>query len=200
MQETVSIPGSGRSPEKEMATHSSILAWRIPWTEEPGDLQSMGSQRVRHNWATNTVLHGDSKKFIGCQEQGGREGWICGTQRIFKVVELFFPNELLSQNPTHKTAWRAWIGNWSYLDRLSFSATEPLYGTPQTPGTQPRNAWEKGAEQSLVTRPVEFLDCTEWNPILGPLISEGIHQKAAVKLRIIRKAGRNRLKTGNKRV
>ena len=40
--------------EKEMATHSSTLAWKIPWTEEPGRLQSMGSQRVRHNWATNT--------------------------------------------------------------------------------------------------------------------------------------------------
>ena len=35
--------------EKQKATHSSILAWRIPWTEEPGRLQSMGSQRVRHN-------------------------------------------------------------------------------------------------------------------------------------------------------
>ena len=35
--------------EKEMVTHSSILAWEIPWTEEPGGLQSMGSQRVRHN-------------------------------------------------------------------------------------------------------------------------------------------------------
>ena len=34
--------------KKEMATHSSILAWRIPWTEEPGELQSMGWQRVRH--------------------------------------------------------------------------------------------------------------------------------------------------------
>ena len=42
-----SIPGSGRSPEKEMATYSSILAWRIPWTEEPGRLQSVGSQRVK---------------------------------------------------------------------------------------------------------------------------------------------------------
>ena len=40
--------------EKGMATHSSILAWRIPWTEEPGRLQSTGSQRVGHNWATNT--------------------------------------------------------------------------------------------------------------------------------------------------
>ena len=35
--------------EKEMATHSSILAWEIPWTEEPGGLQSTGSQRVRHD-------------------------------------------------------------------------------------------------------------------------------------------------------
>ena len=39
-----------------MATHSSILAWRIPWTEEPGGLQSMESQRVGHDRATNTVL------------------------------------------------------------------------------------------------------------------------------------------------
>ena len=38
--------------EKGMATHSSIRAWRIPWTEEPGRLQSKGSQRVRHDWAT----------------------------------------------------------------------------------------------------------------------------------------------------
>ena len=44
-----SIPGSGRSPEKEMATHSSNLTWRIPWTEEPGGLWSTGSQRVRHD-------------------------------------------------------------------------------------------------------------------------------------------------------
>ena len=38
--------------EKGMATHSNILAWRLPWTEEPGGLQSMGSQRIRHDWVT----------------------------------------------------------------------------------------------------------------------------------------------------
>ena len=43
--------------EKGMATHSSILAWRIPWTENPGRLQSMGSQRIGHDWATNTHTH-----------------------------------------------------------------------------------------------------------------------------------------------
>ena len=50
-----SIPGSGRSLgqyiplEKGMATHSSVLAWKIPWTEDPGGLYSMGSQRVGHD-------------------------------------------------------------------------------------------------------------------------------------------------------
>ena len=44
-----SIPGSGNPLEKEMATHSSTLTWKITWTEEPGKLQSMGSQRVRHD-------------------------------------------------------------------------------------------------------------------------------------------------------
>ena len=47
--------------EKGMATHSSILAWRIPWTEEPGGLQFMGSQRVGQDWATNTHRHTKNK-------------------------------------------------------------------------------------------------------------------------------------------
>ena len=42
--------------EKEMATHFSILTWRIPWIEESGELQSMGSKRVIHGWVTNTLL------------------------------------------------------------------------------------------------------------------------------------------------
>ena len=48
MQETL---GWEDPLEKGMATHSSILAWRIPWTEEPGGLQSTGSQTVGHEWA-----------------------------------------------------------------------------------------------------------------------------------------------------
>ena len=54
MRETQIQPVGGEDLlEKEMATHSSILAWRIPQTEEPGGLQSMGSQRVRHDGATS---------------------------------------------------------------------------------------------------------------------------------------------------
>ena len=48
-RDTGLIPGSGRDPlEKEMATHSSVIAWEIPWTEESDGLQSMGLQRIRH--------------------------------------------------------------------------------------------------------------------------------------------------------
>ena len=49
LRDVGSIPRLGRSPKEGMAIHSSIPAWRIPWTEEPGGLQSMGSQRVGHD-------------------------------------------------------------------------------------------------------------------------------------------------------
>ena len=51
-----SIPGQENPLEEEMATHSSTLAWKIPWTKEPGRLQSMGLQRVRHNGVTSLLL------------------------------------------------------------------------------------------------------------------------------------------------
>ena len=51
--------------KNEMAIHSNTLAWKIPWEEEPGRLQSMGSQRVRHNWATSLSF------FQGYQEERG---------------------------------------------------------------------------------------------------------------------------------
>ena len=44
------------SLEKEMAIHYSILAWKIPWMEEPGGLQSIGSQRIRHDWVTSMKM------------------------------------------------------------------------------------------------------------------------------------------------
>ena len=49
IRDVSSIPRWGRSPGEGMATHSSILAWRIPWIEEPGELQSVESQRVRQD-------------------------------------------------------------------------------------------------------------------------------------------------------
>ena len=62
MQETwVQSLGWEDPLEKEMAAPSSILAWEIPWTVEPGRLLSMGSQRVRHDWATSVHFFTSSK-------------------------------------------------------------------------------------------------------------------------------------------
>ena len=70
--------------EKEMATHSSTLAWRIPWTEEPGRLQSTGLQSVGHDWATSLSLSTRIKSMITAATdlknhlkgvQGGDQEW-----------------------------------------------------------------------------------------------------------------------------
>ena len=55
-----SVSRSGRSPEEGNGYPLNILAWRIPWPEGPGGLQTMGLQRIRHNWLTNTHILGAS--------------------------------------------------------------------------------------------------------------------------------------------
>ena len=56
IRDASSVTGSGRSLEEGMATHSSTLAWVIPWTEEPGGLQSIGLQRVGHDYGKITAF------------------------------------------------------------------------------------------------------------------------------------------------
>ena len=76
--DTDSIPGVGRSPGEGMATHSSILAWRISWTEEPGGLQSMGSQRVRHDWRDSAhTAHQGSTSVPGNNSDTGQSKYFC---------------------------------------------------------------------------------------------------------------------------
>ena len=57
IREVGSIPELGWSPGESMAIHSSILAWKISWTEEPGGLQSVGLQRVEHDWSDLACTH-----------------------------------------------------------------------------------------------------------------------------------------------
>ena len=75
--------------EKAMAPHSSTLAWRIPWTEEPGRLQSMGSRRVEHDWATSLSL-------FTCMH------W----RRKWQPTPVFLPGE--SQGPGSLLGCRLW--------------------------------------------------------------------------------------------
>ena len=86
-----------------MATHSSTLAWKIPWKEEPGRLQSMGSQRVRHDWATSLSL--------SCIGEGNGNPLQCSCL----------------ENPRDGGAWWAAVcgvaQSWAQLKRLSSSSS-----------------------------------------------------------------------------
>ena len=71
--------------EKEMTTHSSTLAWKIPWMEEPGRLQSMGSQRVGHDWAislTHSILKRRVKLKPLLQATPGADFILCTRQKF----------------------------------------------------------------------------------------------------------------------
>ena len=76
IQETGSIPGSGRSSGERNGNHSSILALEIPWREDAGGLQSMGSHRVRHNWAyIHTYTHTHTQLSFSCHDHMGSGGY-----------------------------------------------------------------------------------------------------------------------------
>ena len=79
-RDTVSIPGSGRSPGVGNVTYSSILAWKIPWTEEPGGQQSLGSQRVGYELMMEHTLRRLEKSLTHngkCFLQRGEFPWMC---------------------------------------------------------------------------------------------------------------------------
>ena len=80
--------------EKEMATHSNILTWEIPWTEEPGGLQSMGLQRVRHDLATKQQ-HFDRFELIPKRK-------LSMTGHGFRYTGIIFVE-------THSTVWGGWV-------------------------------------------------------------------------------------------
>ena len=71
--------------EKEMETHSSILAWKIPWTEEPGGLQSMELQRVGHDWVTEHEHKGFELTWLGLREVCGNS-WANDTEDTIVVT------------------------------------------------------------------------------------------------------------------
>ena len=94
-----------------MATHSSVLAWRTPWTEKPSELQSMGSQRVRHDWAANTLsLEGESKLGIG--RRPAAPGSL-SSPNSDSLAEFHFP--LVSPPP-----WLVWAAPTSWLPGMCY--------------------------------------------------------------------------------
>ena len=102
------IPGSERSPEEGMATQSSILAWRIPWTEEPGRVQSMGSQRIGHDWATERQQLGVR---VICSKSSGKNF------NLLKVVSL--PGNIMALFLLHAICARFCYKNFIPVNSLN---------------------------------------------------------------------------------
>ena len=93
--------------EKEMATHSSTLAWKIPWMEEPGGLQSMGSLRVGHDWATSLSRIGEGNGTplqYSCLEnlRDGRAWWAA-------ICEVAQSRTRLKQLSSKMIVWFRWV-------------------------------------------------------------------------------------------
>ena len=94
------------SLEEGMATHSSVLAWRIPWTEEPGGLQSMGTPRVRHDWA-HTHTQSDKELL--------RTSLVIQRLRIRLPVQGPWVQSLMQEDPTClRAAKHMWHNCWAW--------------------------------------------------------------------------------------
>ena len=104
--------------EKAMAPHSSTLAWKIPWAEEPGRLQSMGSWRVGHNWATSLSL------FTFMQKVKDRGTWWAA---IYGVAQSWTRLKRLSSSSSSSPYLWLLIGYWSHNHNISTLIKVLLY-------------------------------------------------------------------------
>ena len=118
-------PGYRCKSEKEMAPHSSTLAWKIPWAEEPGRLQSMGSHRVRHDWGTSlslfTFMYWRRKWQCSCLEnpRDGGAWWAA----IYGVTQsrtwLKWHSSSSSSSRLQKASFSRMLGRTCVLSRVS---------------------------------------------------------------------------------
>ena len=102
--------------EEGMATHSSILAWRIPWTEEPGGLQSIGSQRVRHDWSDlactqarklREIKRTNLAEVMFCSNKKDTCTNVCGFQSLCHRAIQYFISISLHFLTKQETYWRS---------------------------------------------------------------------------------------------
>ena len=106
--------------EKEMAIHSRTITWKIPWTEEPGSLQPMGSQRVRHDWATSlhfTSLNGktDAEAEAPVLLPPDKKSWL-----IWKDpdAEKDWRQEVKGVTEDEMVGWHHWINGHEFEQTL----------------------------------------------------------------------------------
>ena len=123
MQETQVWFLGGEDPmEKGMATHSSIFAWRIPGTEKPSELQPMGLQRVRHDWATSTHTHKE-KTCSKCLGNDGQKHHYSSNLRCYLL--LFSHSVFVTPWTATCQASLSFTISWSLLKFMSIESMIP---------------------------------------------------------------------------
>ena len=112
--------------EKEMATHSSILAWRIPWTEKPSRLQSTGLQRVGHDWATSPHLtYGWKWGLREAKSLAGSHTAQWAAKLRFNPEPVFYPSFVSS------LLWSRWWGSPKQTTQLVMRSSRLLHSPPR---------------------------------------------------------------------
>ena len=116
-----------------MATHSSVLAWRIPGTVEPGGLPSMGSHRVGHDWsdlaaATAVKGYGFTSGHVWMWELDYKESWVVEELMLLNVLEktLESPLDCKEIQPVHPKAYQSWV----FIGRTDVEAETPILWPP----------------------------------------------------------------------
>ena len=153
------IPGSGRSSGEKMATHSSILVWRIPWTEEPGGLWSTGSQRVRHDWSDLAWIHiavnsyNHKKAGLWWSEEAGgthQRSWTVPTAEAFSADLRGRAEAGLALLICPKLKW-GWGGCWffSRTSHWKWAAQEACPYTPRIPDLKETHAPQCSSQHCL---------------------------------------------------
>ena len=165
-----SILGSGKSAGEGMATHSSIFAWRIPWTEEPGRLQSMGLQRVGHDWAINTNKDWKGKRNVQVWERAETRvarRFYSGAGRLpWTLPPLQWPSGLAVHLPQGPSSQETDTG-WPSLSHLCQAEARPRQGhnkaTWNEERVSPQGAEKQGKEVIIdSTMPNSFLFVSNW--------------------------------------
>ena len=152
-----------------MVPHSSTLAWKIPWMEEPGRLQSMGSLRVRHDRATSLSL------FLSCIGEGNGNPLQCSCL----------------ENPRDGGAWWAAVygvaQSWTGLKRLS-SSSDAKVGSQETPGITGKFGlwiWNEAGQRLRVLPRQQTGHNKHPLPIIQEKTTHGHHQIVNTEIRLI---------------
>ena len=124
MQETrVWSLGQEDPLEEGMTTHSSILAGRIPWTEEPGRLQSMGSHRVGHDWSEWAHTHNERSREGESYQVGCKKKQMLTSKPCPWITEVFI-KYLLNDNCGARQEKEAEVGDWLLMTKTCFLTSE----------------------------------------------------------------------------